>query len=90
MKICLLCSHQEKSYHKTAPETPYVCSSCMLALLHMSPEQITEQYKKAIEENRKDLIFALASFVPRKVRDKYPCKVTKRDLGFDSISNETR
>jgi hypothetical protein len=61
----------------------------MLALLHMTPEQITEQYKKAIDANRKDLVYALASFVSKKVRDSNPCKVTKKDLGFDSVSNET-
>jgi hypothetical protein len=54
----------------------------MLALLHMTPEQITTQYKKAIDENRKDLVYALASFVPKKMRDSNPCKVTKKDLGF--------
>lgn len=89
MKICLLCNHQEPSYRKKAPDVPFVCSSCMLSLLHMTPEQITTQYKEAIEENRKDLIFALASFVPRKVREQHPCRVAKRDLGFNSVSNET-
>lgn len=61
----------------------------MLALLHMTSDQITEQYKKAICEKRSALIYALASFVPRKVREQYPCKVTKKDLGFNSVSNET-
>lgn len=82
MKICLLCNHQERSFRKKAPDVPFVCSSCMLALLHMTPEQITTQYKKAIDENRKDLVYALASFVPKKMRDSNPCKVTKKDLGF--------
>ena len=89
MKICLLCNHQERSYRKKAPDVPFVCSSCMLALLHMTNEEITNQYMKAIEANRNDLIYALASFVPKKVRDQHPCKITKKDLGFNSVSDGT-
>jgi hypothetical protein len=55
----------------------------------MTPDQITEQYKKAKDENRKDLMYALSSFVPKKVREQYPCRITKKELGFDSVSNET-
>lgn len=90
MKICLLCSHQERSYRRTAPDVPYVCSTCTLKLLHMSAEEITNEYKEAIEQKRSALIYALASFVPKRVRDQHPCRVTKENLGFKSVSHETK
>jgi hypothetical protein len=27
--------------------------------------------------------------VPKKVRDQHPCKITKKDLGFNSVSDGT-
>lgn len=89
MKICLLCNHQERSFRHKAPDVPFVCSTCMHKLLSMGAEQITTQYKKAIEENKRALIYALASFVPKRVREQYPCKVTKESLGFKNVSHET-
>jgi hypothetical protein len=74
MKTCLLCDHKENSKTKASPNVSFLCSQCVQKLVRTPREDVTKRYRESVQAGRMKEAWALISFVPRKVRDEYPCK----------------
>lgn len=70
MKTCLLCDNTETDSLKFNAD--YLCRSCLKGLIKKTPEQISEQYLKYVEEGNRRAASALFSFVPKRIRDANP------------------
>ena len=75
MTHCLICQRPEGR-----AAAPFICSACVQALARSSSEALMSRYVKAVKAKEWGVAYALYTFVPRRVRKKYPLPKSIRKL----------
>ena len=74
MKTCLLCNHKEPKVDPKERDLPFICSNCVQLLARTHQETLIQRYVEAVKAKRWRQAYALYTFVPHKVRCRYPLK----------------
>ena len=75
MKFCLLCDHKERvSPRGPDPDVPFICSRCLQMLMRTGKDELISKYIEAVQAKNWRQAYALYTFVPHKIRRKYPLK----------------
>jgi len=67
---CLLCRQAEGGSQAPDPDVDFICSNCIQRMLGIPHPVIIDQYEQAWQQGHTRTIYALASFVPAKIRQK--------------------
>lgn len=67
---CLLCRQGEGGMRGPDRDVDYICSRCIQRMLGIPHREIIERYGQAFQKGEARTIYALASFVPAKIRHK--------------------